>query len=66
MFIGCTHTFRPLRRHPLVHIIVGKTSMLKFFIALELFACALFKEYSKPTGTRGDLTGLNTVGVNTP
>jgi len=41
----CTHMFRLLRRHLLLHIIVCKTSMLKFSIALEFFICSLFKEY---------------------
>ena len=66
MFIGCTHVFRLLRRHLFLHIIVCETSVLKFSIPLEFFTCALFKEYEKPTGTRGDLIGLDTVGVNTP
>ena len=48
MFIGCTHVFRLLRRHLLLHIIVCKTSVLKFSIALEFFTCALFKEHEKP------------------
>ena len=66
MFIGCTHMFRLLRRHLLLHKIVCKTSMLKFSIALEFFTCALFKEYYKANGTRGNLTGLDLVRVNTP
>jgi len=45
MFIWCTHMFRLLRHHLLLHIIVCKTSMLKFYIALEFFTCALFREY---------------------
>jgi hypothetical protein len=44
VFIGCTHMFRLLRRH-LLHIIVGKTSTLKFSIVLEFFKCSLFIEY---------------------
>ena len=64
MFIGCTHMFHLFRRH--LHIIVCKTRMLKFSVALEFFTRALFKEYQKPTGTRGDLIGLDSVGVNTP
>jgi len=66
MFIGCTHMFRLLRRHLLLQLILCKTSMLKFSIALEFFTCALPKEYYKPNGSRGDLIGLDSVGVNTP
>ena len=44
MFIACTHMFRLFRRHLLFHIILCKTSMSKFSIALDFFACALFKE----------------------
>jgi len=48
MFIGCTHMFRLLRSHLLLHITVCKTSMLKFSIALEFFNCSLFKEHKNP------------------
>jgi len=43
MLIGCTHIYRLLRRHLLLHIIACKTSM--FSIAVEFFTCALFKDY---------------------
>ena len=65
MFIGCTHMFRLLRHHLLLHIIACKTSMLKFSIPLEFFTCSLFKGTKKPLGL-GDLIGLDSVGVNTP
>ena len=45
MFIGCTHVFRLLRRTLLLHIILCKTSTVKFSIAVEVFTCALFKDY---------------------
>jgi len=44
--------------------IVCKTSVLKFSIAVQFFTCALLKEYKKPTGTRADLMGLDSVGVH--
>jgi hypothetical protein len=50
MFIGCTHMFCLLRRHLLLHIIVCKTSMLQFSIALEFFTCALLKSAKNPLG----------------
>jgi hypothetical protein len=43
MFIGCTHMFCLLRCHFLLHIIVYKTSILKFPVALEFFNCSLFR-----------------------
>ena len=49
MFIWCTEMFRLSRRHALLHIIVYKSNMLK--------------ENQKPTGTRADLIGLDSVGV---
>ena len=47
MFIGCAYMFCLIRCYLLVHIIVCKTSMLKFSIVLEFFKCSLFKEYQK-------------------
>jgi hypothetical protein len=66
MFIGCTHMFYLLRYHLLLQIIVCKTSILKFSFTLEFFTCALVIEYCKLIGTRADLIGLDSVGVNTP
>ena len=45
MFIGCTHMFRLLRRHLILHIITCKTSILKFSVTLESFTCSLFNKY---------------------
>ena len=46
-FVGSTHMFRLLRRYHILNIIVCKTSMLKFSIALEFFTCALFQRVLK-------------------
>jgi hypothetical protein len=56
MFIGCTHMFRPLRNHHL-HIIVCKTRMFKFSIALKTRLCRC--EY--PMTLESDWTGSNSI-----
>jgi hypothetical protein len=60
--------FRLFRSNLLLHIIVCKTSRLKFSFAVDLFSCAIFKEFSKPIGfERPCLTSTRSVcTITTP